>query len=99
MAKRKIDPTVNRSKVFGVPQIVGLVRSESNALRVGKNQIAAANEAAKAMGCGEPFQAHNGKPQFTRPELKKYTRELNKRRVDQGEARLVNFDGGHGDET
>ena len=97
--RQKIDPTVNRSKVFGVPMINGLVRSESNALRVGKNQIAAANEAAKEMGCGEPFQASNGKPQFTRPELKRYTQELNRRRADQGEARLVNFDGGYGDET
>ena len=95
----KVDPSVNRSKVFAVPAIVGLVRTESNALRVGKNQIAAANEAALAMGCGEPFNASNGKPAFTRPELKKYTQELNHRRVDQGEARLVNFDGGHGDET
>ena len=95
----KVDPSVNRSKVFSVPAIVGLVRSESNALRVGKNQIAAANQAAKEMGCGEPFQAKNGKPQFTRPELKKYTQELNARRSDQGEARFVNFDGGYGDET
>ena len=95
----KIDPSVNRSKVFGVPAIVGLTRSESNALRVGKNQVKEANEAAKAMGCGEPFNASNGKPEFTRPELKKYMKELNTRRADQGEAKLVNFDGGHGDET
>ena len=95
----KVDPSVNRSKVFGVPAVIGLVRSESNALRVGKDQVAAANEAALAMGCGEPFQEKNGKPNFTRPELKKYMKEINHRRKDQGESSLVNFDGGHGDET
>ena len=95
----KVDPSVNRSTVFSVPQIVGLARSESNALRVGKNQVDAANEAAREMGCGEPFNRENGKPSFTRPEQKKYLRELNKRRDDNGQDRFVNLDGGYGDET
>ena len=30
---------------------------------------------------------------------KRFIQESNKRRVDQGEARVVNFDGGYGDET
>lgn len=94
----KIDHSVNRSKVFAVPQVIGLRKDKSRALRVGKNQIAAANAAAKSMGCGEPF-TETGHPEFTTPEKQKYMRELNKRRVDQGESRLVNFDGGYGDET
>jgi hypothetical protein len=95
---RKADPTVNRSKVFAIPSVIGLRRDKSRALRVGKSQIARANEVAKSMGCGEPF-TETGHPEFTTPEKQKYMRELNKRRVDQGESRLVNFDGGYGDET
>lgn len=94
----KVDPSVNRSKVFHAPAIVGLRKHASNAMRVGKNQIGRANEFARSVGCGEPFGA-DGKPVMDRATKKRYMRELNKRRVDQGEARLVNFDGGHGDET
>lgn len=94
----KVDPSVNRSKVFGVPGIVGQKVDISRALRVGKTQIEAANQAAQEMGCGTPFQA-DGHWKGTRSEKKKYMQELNRRRVDQGQERLVNYDGGHGDET
>ena len=96
--KHNVDFSVNRSKVFSVPQVVGLARTKSGALRVGKNQIGPANDAAQEMGCGRPF-GDDGKPEFTRPEKKKYMQEINHRRLDQGEARFVNFDGGYGDET
>ncbi len=85
-------------KRIGVPAIVGQKRDVSFSLRVGKRQIAAANEAAKSMGCGEPFRA-DGFFEGTRAEKKRYMRELNRRRADLGEPRLVNFDGGYGDET
>lgn len=98
MARKKVDPTVNRSKVFGAPAIVGQVRDTSDALRVGKNQIGKANAVAQEMGCGAPFRA-DGRWEGTRAEKKQYMREINRRRADLGQARLVNFDGGYGDET
>ena len=87
-----------RSKLFAAPAIVGQKVESSGALRVGKGQIVGANEAAQAMGCGEPFRA-DGKFVGTRSEKKRYMQEINRRRVDLGEPRFVNFDGGHGDET
>lgn len=87
-----------RSKKFGVPGLTGLKQDASGALRVGKNQIEAANDYAASMGCGRPFGA-DGKPVMDRATKKRYMRELNKRRDDQGEKPLVNFDGGYGDET
>ena len=89
---------VNHSKKFGVPAIVGLRSDVSNALAVGRSQIEEANEFAQSIGCGSPFGA-DGKPVMDRTTKKRYLRELNKRRVDMGEPRMVNFDGGYGDET
>jgi len=96
MAKRK-KPKVKRSSVFGVPAIVGQKIDVSYALRVGKRQIVKANEAAVSMGCGEPFRS-DGLFEGTRSQKKQYMREINRRRVNQGQDRLVNFDGGYGDE-
>ena len=76
---------------------MGQSSDTSGALRVGKSQIEKANQVALEMGCGAPFQA-DGKWRGTRTEKKRYRQELNRRRVDQGETRLVNFDGGYGDE-
>lgn len=87
-----------RSTVFNIPTIVGQTRGVSSALRVGKNQITEANEAAKSMGCGAPFRA-DGMFEGTRSEKKHYMQEINRRRVDHGEPRMVNYDGGYGDET
>ena len=86
------------SKKIGAPAIIGNKVDVSNALRVGPSQIAEANAAAQAMGCGTPFGA-DGKPRFTRTEKARYMREINKRREDQGQERFVNHDGGYGDET
>lgn len=98
MARRRIDGSSKRSKVFAVPAMVGLRSDTSNALAVGPSQVREANEFAQSIGCGTPFGA-NGKPVMDRLTKKRYMQELNKRRVDQGESRLVNFDGGYGDET
>jgi hypothetical protein len=87
-----------RSKKFSAPAAVGLKQDSSGALRVGKNQIHDANQFAQSVGCGSPFGA-DGKPVMDRATKKKYMQELNRRRVDQGESRYVNFDGGYGDET
>jgi hypothetical protein len=92
MAKRKA-----KRSTFGVPATVGQTSGVSRALRVGQKQLAEANEVAQAMGCGAPFRA-DGMFEGTRTEKKRYMQELNRRRADQGEPRLVNFDGGHGDE-
>ncbi|MFH0981688.1 MAG: hypothetical protein V2A79_09135 [Planctomycetota bacterium] len=87
-----------RSKLFATPAIVGQKVEKSMFLRVGKGQIRKANEAAKTMGCGEPYGA-DGKFVGSRAEKKRYMQEINRRRADLGEPRFVNFDGGHGDET
>lgn len=97
MAKRK---SVGKpSKVFGVPAIVGLKVDVSRALRAGKSQITEANEFAQSVGCGAPFRAEDGMFEGDRNTKKRFIQESNKRRVDQGEPRVVNFDGGYGDET
>ncbi len=83
---------------MAAPALVGQKVDVSRALAVGRSQIAEANEAAQGMGCGAPFRA-DGKFEGTRSEKKRYMRELNRRREDQGQARFVNFDGGYGDET
>ncbi len=83
---------------MAAPALVGQKVDVSRALAVGRSQIAEANAAAQAMGCGAPFRA-DGKFEATRSEKAKYMRELNKRREDQGQSRFVNFDGGYGDET
>lgn len=86
------------SKKLGAPALVGQKSDVSHALRVGKRQIAEANQVAQEMGCGTPFRS-DGMFEGTRAQKKRYMRELNRRRADQGEPRVVNFDGGYGDET
>jgi hypothetical protein len=51
------------------------------------------------VGCGCPFRADNGIFEADRNTTNRYIRESNKRRVDMGQERIVNFDGGYGDET
>jgi len=97
MARRK-KPKGKKSAVFGAPAIVGQKTDISRALRVGKNQIGKANEVAQSMGCGAPFRA-DGHFEGTRAQKKQYMREINRRRADLGQERLVNLDGGYGDET
>ena len=87
-----------RSKVFGVPAIVGQKSDVSTFLRVGKSQVAEANAVAMDMGCGAPYRKSDGKFEGTRAEKKKYMQELNRRRTDSGQPRFVNLDGGYGDE-
>ena len=91
------NPSPKRS-TFGVPAVVGQVSDVSRSLRVSKKQLPEANKVAQEMGCGTPFRS-DGMYEGTRAEKKRYMQELNRRRVDQGEPRLVNLDGGHGDET
>lgn len=68
----------------------------SRALRVHPSQVDAANAAAREMGCGEPF-GRNGMFEASRGRTKRYVDELNKRRVDAGQPRIVNYDAGYGD--
>ena len=86
------------SKLFASPAIVGQKSDVSPFFRVGRNQIGKANEVAQDMGCGAPFRM-DGKFEGTRAQKKRYMQEINRRRVDQGEPRFVNLDGGYGDET
>ena len=90
---------IKPSTLFRGPAIVGLKVDVSRALRVGKNQIAEANEYAQSIGCGVPFRSDNGMFEADRNTKKRFIQESNKRRVDQGEPRVVNYDGGYGDET
>jgi len=98
-AKAKRKPKGKPSTLFGVPAIVGLKVDASRALRAGKNQVAQANAFAQSVGCGTPFSAEDGIFRADRNTKNRFIRESNKRRVDQGEPRVVNFDGGYGDET
>ena len=97
MANRK--PVGKPSTIFGVPAIVGLKVGASRALRAGKSELARANAFAQKVGCGCPFRADNGYFEADRNTTKRFIQEGNKYRVDQGEPRVVNFDGGYGDET
>ena len=92
MAKRK----GKRSK-SAAPALVGQRSDVSRSLRVGKKQIAKANQVAQEMGCGTPFRK-DGMFEGTRTEKKRYMREINRRRADHGQDRFVNLDGGYGDE-
>ena len=93
MANRK----TKRSK-FACPAVVGQKSDISRSLRAGRSQIPEANRVAQEMGCGTPFRA-DGMFEATRSEKKRYMQEINRRRVEQGQPRVVNLDGGHGDET
>lgn len=86
-----------RSQCIGAPAVVGLKEDISRALSVHPRQVAEANRVAEAMGCGTPFRP-DGRFVGTRAEKKRYMRELNRRRADYGQPRIVNFDGGYGDE-
>ena len=88
----------SKKRKIASPAVVGMKRDVSRSLRVGKRQIAEANRAAEAMGCGAPFR-DDGMFEGSRAEKKRYMQEVNRRRADQGEPRVVNFDGGYGDET
>jgi hypothetical protein len=99
MAKRKLRGILQRLRSkFGCPAIVGQATDISRALRVGKSQIREANDFAQSVGCGAPFRTKDGNFEGTRSQKKKYMQEINRRRVDQGEPRFVNLDGGYGDE-
>ena len=98
MARTRRNWRKNQSKLFGVPALTGIKTDISRALRVGENQIAKGNEFAQSVGCGSPFRS-DGNFEADSNTKKRYLRELNKRRVDAGEPRVVNFDGGFGDVT
>jgi len=95
MSKRK----GKKSKLFGSTAIVGMKVDVSRALRAGRSQIPEANRVAQEMGCGAPFRAADGMFVANENTKNRFIKESNKRRVDQGEPRLVNFDGGYRDET
>ena len=70
---------------------------KSRALSCHPSQVAAANEHAKKMGCGEPFQG-DGTFVADRAGVKRYVTEINRERPE-GQPRIVNYDGGYGDPT
>ena len=92
MARRNL-----KSSVVGVPAVVGMKKDISRALAVRPKQVREANRVAQEMGCGAPFRA-DGMWEGTRQEKRKYMKELNRRRANLGLPKLVNLDGGHGDE-
>jgi len=83
---------------LAAPRIAKSGTDISRALKVHPKQVADANKAAQSMGCGTPFRK-DGMYVDTRANKNRYLRELNTRRADQGEDRMVNFDGGFGDVT
>ena len=85
------------AKKIEVPMVMKNPEIRSRALKVHRSQVAEANKVAEAMGCGNPFE-RDGTFVGRRSEVKRYVEELNRRR-GEGEARIVNFDGGYGDPT
>lgn len=92
-------PKAKPSTVFGVPGVVGLTVGPHRALRAGRSQLAEANAFAQKVGCGTPFQKSDGLFVADRNTTNRFIRERNRRAVDMGQPRVVNFDGGYGDET
>jgi len=85
------------SKKSSGPMVAKNPTIRSRALKVHPSQVAEANEVAKSMGCGTPF-GRDGMFEASRSQTKRYVEALNRRRGD-GEARIVNYDGGYGDPT
>ena len=86
-----------RKKPVSVPMVLKDPTISSRALKVHPSQVAEANRMAHEMGCGTPFRS-DGMLEARRSEVKRYVNEINRRRGD-GEARIVNYDGGYGDPT
>jgi hypothetical protein len=88
MAKKKsIGPMVNKNPVT----------TNHRSLDVHPSQVAEANEYARKLTGFELFRG-DGKMEASRSQVKKYVEALNRNRPE-GQARLVNFDGGYGDPT
>ena len=94
--RKRLDTSHLRSKL-AIPGALKDPEIRSMALKVHRSQVEEANAVAASMGCGFPFDK-DGSFTARRSEVKRYVNEINKRRGD-GEARLVNFDGGYGDPT
>lgn len=86
-----------KSSAYPAPTILKNPTIRSNALKVHPSQVAEANRVAQGMGCGAPF-CQDGTFEASRSGTKRYVEEINRRRGD-GEARIVNYDGGYGDPT
>ncbi len=98
MAKRKKRPDLSHLRTtlpFGSVMVQKDPIIRSRALQVHPSQVAEANRVSQEMGCGTPF-ASDGMFVARRSETKRYVEEINRRR-GEGEARIVNFDGGYGD--
>ena len=83
---------------FAAPRVAAERKDISRALKVHPKQVAEANELAQKMGCGTPFRK-SGMWVGTRSQKRRYMEEVNRRAVDLGQERLVNFDGGYRDVT
>jgi hypothetical protein len=88
---------MERKKV-AAPAVVGVkVTANHESIDVHPNQVREANEYSKRI-CGlQPFRG-DGKAELSRTDKKRYVDALNRNR-SEGQARLVNFDGGYGDPT
>jgi hypothetical protein len=95
--KRKRPDTSHLRSKLHIPGALKDPEICSTALAVHRSQVEEANAVAQRMGCGTPF-ASDGTFVGRRSEVKRYVSEINRRR-GEGEARLVNFDGGYGDPT
>lgn len=96
---RRLLESLPRSPL-AVPMVAASLekRDISRALKVAPKQAKRANEIAQEMGCGTPFRK-DGMFEATRACKNRYMQEINRRAADNGQQRLVNFDGGFGDVT
>ena len=94
LRKRACRPKRTSLAIAGV-KVLKDPEQPSRAMKVHPSQVKEANEAAAKMGCGAPYR-RDGMCVLRRRKMKKYIEEINRRR-GEGEARMVNFDGGYGD--
>ena len=93
-------PNAKPSTLYpGAPAVVGLTVGPHRTLRAGRSQVARANAFAQENKCGAPFSPNDGIFRADRNITNRFINANNERRVDMGEPRLVNFDGGYGDVT
>jgi hypothetical protein len=73
------------------------VTTDHAALDVHPSQVVEANRVSREI-CGRELFRPDGRMEASRSQKKEYMKGINDRRQD-GEARIVNRDGGYGDET
>jgi len=84
-----------KKKLRDIPMVAKNPEGPHSSMRVHPSQVEQANAYAKKLAGIEPFRP-DGQCIASRNQFTRYINQLNKNRPD-GQARLVNYDGGYGD--